>query len=62
VIPIVLYGYALHLSQASFIPMSAFTPKADIDQLAPHVRFVPAAVIPTSSIPNQQQARPVQSE
>jgi hypothetical protein len=41
VIPIVLYGYALHSSQASFIPMSAFTPKADIDQLAPHVRFVP---------------------
>jgi hypothetical protein len=41
VIPIVLYGYALHSSQASFIPMSAPTPKADIDQRAPHVRFVP---------------------
>jgi len=53
VIPIVLYGYALHLSQASFIPMSAFTPKADIDQRALHVRFMPAAGIPTSSIPNQ---------
>jgi len=53
VIPIVLYGYALHSSQASFIPMSALTPKADIDQRAPHVRFVPAAGIPTSSFPNQ---------
>jgi hypothetical protein len=40
VTPIVLYGYALHSSQASLVAMSALTPKADIDQRAPHLRFV----------------------
>jgi hypothetical protein len=34
--------------------MSAFTPKADIDQLAPHVRFVPILLQKDFSHPDAQ--------
>jgi hypothetical protein len=54
VIPIVLYGYALHSSQASLIPMSALTPKADIGQRAPHVRFAPILLQKDFSHPDAQ--------